>query len=292
MNARSARKSSTMPTMPIDGHAEGEADGAGALDHVGVDDEALGLRVGDVVDGGALDAFVDAALVGGVVGHRVRAVVPVEVVLGEVEDDRGLGAHRLCVVELEAGQLDGEDVVGLGVHDRLDDRPTDVADRRTAQAGRAQDRVEHLHRGGLAVGAGDGQPGGGVLGIAQPPGELDLAPDRDAAGRGLREQGRGGLPARRGDEHVDVVGQRVGGSLLRVGRSRRGSRAARPSRPSRWCWSRRGRSRPRRGRAGCRRPRSRRRRSRRRPHARRPRGVPTQGVEVGRGHPMPATHSA
>ena len=33
-------------------------------------------------------------------------------------------------------------------------------------------------------------------GVTQSPGELDLAPDRDAAGMGLLDQGRGRLPAR------------------------------------------------------------------------------------------------
>ena len=52
---------------PDAGHAEGEADGAGALDHVGLADQPLGLGVGDVVDAGALHPLVDAPLVGGVV---------------------------------------------------------------------------------------------------------------------------------------------------------------------------------------------------------------------------------
>ena len=111
------------------------------------------------------------------------AGVPVEVVLGDVEHGGGLGAHRVGVVQLEAGELDREHVVRLGVHDRLDDRQADVADRDAAQAGGAQDRVEHLHGGGLAVGAGDAQPRGGVVRVAQPPGQLDLAPDRDARAR-------------------------------------------------------------------------------------------------------------
>ena len=96
--------------------------------------------------------------------------------------------HRVGVVELEAGQLHREHVVRRGVHHRLDDREADVADRDAAQPGRPQDRVEHLHGGGLAVGAGDREPRRGVLGVAQPPGQLDLAPDRDAAGAGLDEQ--------------------------------------------------------------------------------------------------------
>ena len=68
--ARSARMSSTTPTMPTRGHAEREADRPRALDDVGLADQRLGHRVGDVVDAGPLDALVDPALVRGVVGHR------------------------------------------------------------------------------------------------------------------------------------------------------------------------------------------------------------------------------
>ena len=211
MNARSTSRSSTTPTMPTAGRAEGEADRAGTLDHVGLADQPLGLGVGGVVDARPLHAFVDAALVGGVVGHRGRAGVPVQVVLGEVQHHGGLGAHGPGVVELEAGELDGQDVVRRRVHHRLGHRAADVADRRAAQARGGEDRVEHLDRRGLAVGAGDAQPGGGGAGrVAQPPGELDLAPHRDAAPDGLRQQRRARLPARRGDDHVDVVGQRRG----------------------------------------------------------------------------------
>jgi hypothetical protein len=116
-------------------------------------------------------------------------------------------------VQLEAGQLDREHVVRVGVHDRLDDRQPDVADGDAAQPGGPQDRVEHLDGGGLAVGAGDGQPGGVVVRVAQPPGQLDLAPDRHPAVARLGEQRAVGAPAGRGDQHVDVVGQRRGGTF-------------------------------------------------------------------------------
>ena len=99
-------------------------------------------------------------------------------------------------MQLEAGQLDREDVVRLGVHHRLDEREADVAGGDAAQPGRTQDRVQHPHRGGLAVGAGDREPGRVVLGVAEPPGQLDLAPDRYAARPGLREERRVGAPAR------------------------------------------------------------------------------------------------
>ena len=158
MKARSARMSSTRPTMPDAGHAEGEADRAGALDHVGLADQPLGLGVGDVVDAGALHALVDPALVGGVVGHPVGPAYQSRWSSATLSTAADCGAHRVGVVQLEAGQLDGEHVVRLGVHHRLDDRQPDVADGDAAQAGGPQDRVEHLHGRGLAVGAGHAQP--------------------------------------------------------------------------------------------------------------------------------------
>jgi hypothetical protein len=129
------------------------------------------------------------------------------VVLGEVQHHGGLGAHRLCVVELEARELHGQDVVRRGVHHRLGHRAADVAHRRATQPGCAEDRVEHLDGGGLAVGARDAQPRGGGLRVAQPPSELDLAPHWDAARGGLGDQRSRRLPAGRGDHDVDVVGQ-------------------------------------------------------------------------------------
>lgn len=55
-----------------------------------------------------------------------------------------------------------------------------------------------------------------MLGVAQPPGQLDLAPDRDAALAGLGQQWGVGAPAGRGDEHVDVVGQHRRGALAQA----------------------------------------------------------------------------
>jgi hypothetical protein len=72
-------------------HPEREPDRPGAVDDVCGPDEPLGLGVGRVVDTGLLDVVVDAALVGGVLRHRV---VPVEVVLGHVEYGGRLAADR------------------------------------------------------------------------------------------------------------------------------------------------------------------------------------------------------
>ena len=227
-------------------HPEGEPDGPGALEHVGLAHHLLGGGVGQVVDARPLDPLEDPRLVGGVALHARQGpprlvVVPVEVVLGDVEHRGRLRRHRVGVVELEAGELDGQHVVGLGVHHGLDDRQADVADRGSAEPGREQDRGQHLHGRGLAVGAGDRQPRSGVLGVAQPPGELDLPPDRDAAPGRLREERRGRLPPRRGDHEVDVGRAARRWRRPRGVRSRRGSPAARPSPPSPGWWPRRGR---------------------------------------------------
>ncbi|GAA3067470.1 hypothetical protein GCM10020000_59780 [Streptomyces olivoverticillatus] len=85
----------------------------------------------------------------------------------------------------------------------------DVADGGGAQSGGLQDGGEHLDGGGLAVGAGDGEPGGGPL-ATQLPGDLDIADHTHARrGRG-REERAGGLPAGRGDDEVGALGEGVG----------------------------------------------------------------------------------
>src|SRR5918994_1095861 len=74
-------------------------------------------------------------------------------------------------------KLDSEDVPRLGVHDGLDDGQADVAAGDGAQPARAQHGLQHLHGRGLDVGAGDGEPGRSVFGVAEAPAQLDLAPD-------------------------------------------------------------------------------------------------------------------
>ncbi len=66
--------------------------------------------------------------------YAIARAVPVEVVVGHVEHRRRLGAHRPGVVELEARELEGEHVVGLGIHHRLEHRAPDVADQRRCAA--------------------------------------------------------------------------------------------------------------------------------------------------------------
>ena len=117
-------------------------------------------------------------------------------VLGDVEHGGGLGAHRVGVVQLEAGQLDREHVVRLGVHHRLDDRQPDVADGGAAQPGGAQDRVEHLHGRGLAVGAGDASQGAGWSGSRSRQASSTSPQTGTPRARGLGEQRRGRAASR------------------------------------------------------------------------------------------------
>ena len=107
------------------GDAEGEADRPAALDDVGVHHQLLGDRVLHVVDAGELGVLVDLALGPPVVLERA---VPVEVVGRDVEARReATGADRALPVQLEAGQLDGQHVVRLGVQHGLEQRRADVA---------------------------------------------------------------------------------------------------------------------------------------------------------------------
>nr|BFE88910.1 hypothetical protein GCM10020093_115110 [Planobispora longispora] len=112
--------------------------------------------------------------------------MPVEVVGGDVEHRGGVRGDAGRAVQLEAGQLHGQDVVRPG--DGLHDRDAHVADRERLAPGRRQHRGEHPHRGGLAVGAGQRQPRRRVPGT-QPPGQLDLADHLDPGpGRGDQQR--------------------------------------------------------------------------------------------------------
>ena len=112
-----------------------------------------------------------------------EGAVPVGVVVGDVEDDGGGRRERGGPVQLEAGELDGDDVVGgravvLDGGDDLDQRAPDVPGGDGAAAVGQQDRLEHGDRRRLAVGAGDREPRRGrAVGARhpQPPGELRFA---------------------------------------------------------------------------------------------------------------------
>ena len=70
------------PEVARAGNVQAEADGAGALDDLGLLDHRLGGGVGLVVDAGDLGVVVDLRLGRAV---RVERAVPVEVVVGDVQ---------------------------------------------------------------------------------------------------------------------------------------------------------------------------------------------------------------
>jgi hypothetical protein len=155
----------------------------------------------------------DARLGRAVGGHRA---VPVEVVLRQVQDGRGVGLEApggarqavAAALELEARQFQhqnlgqcrgGVGVVGgqpLGQH--VQQRRADVAGHGHRLAGALHQQRGHRGGGGLAVGAGDGQHAGRVaargLQVGQRAGEqVQFAQHGDAGGAGLGQQRRDAL---------------------------------------------------------------------------------------------------
>ena len=100
----------------------------------------------------------------------------VEVVGGEVEEDRALGGEGDAVLELEAGGLADDRRGRVDLAGERGERRADVAGDGDRLAGRPVDVAEQLGDGRLAVGAGDGEEAVGD----RPPGELELADHLDA----------------------------------------------------------------------------------------------------------------
>src|SRR5699024_5182189 len=86
------------PEFPYSRGGEGEPDRAGPVDDVGLFNHLPGRGDVGVVHACGTGVGVDAGLGPGVV---LGAAVPVEVVVGEVEDGRGDSGDRMDVVELE-----------------------------------------------------------------------------------------------------------------------------------------------------------------------------------------------
>ena len=171
-------------------------------------------------------AVQHAGLVARVGVHRA---VPVEVVLGDVEHHTGLRAQRRRPVQLEARQLDGQQL-GRLIQD-VEHWVADVAAQQRPAAGGHQHRVQHRRRGGLAVGAGHHKPAPRrpvAAGIVQAPSQFDVAPDRYPGRGGSDQHRRGGRQAGAGDDEVEL-GDLFGGvgwidhrdTVLREGRQRR-----------------------------------------------------------------------
>ena len=142
----------------------------------------------------------------------LHGAVPGQVVGGEVQRGRGFRVEIADRLQLVAGAFQREPGAGPGPGHGGDQRGAQVAAGHRGQvAGLEQVRGE-VGGGALAVGAGDREHQGAVGALAQGAvGQLQLADDGDAAGRGLPGEGASGRHP--GAEHHFVApvqqGERV-----------------------------------------------------------------------------------
>ena len=104
-----------------------------------------------VEDASNLSVLVHTCLIG-LVG--VERAVPVHVILSDVQNHRSVRGHRVGPVQLEAGQLHREELVGLIVGNGVHDGHAHVTHLNRLLTGSLQDGIDHAHGGGLAVRAG------------------------------------------------------------------------------------------------------------------------------------------
>ena len=85
-------------------------------------------------------------------------------------------------MQLEAGQLHREELVGLIVGNGVHDGHAHVTHLNRLLTGSLQDGINHTHGGGLTVRTGQAQPLGGqaVAALIQAPRQLHIAPNLDA----------------------------------------------------------------------------------------------------------------
>ena len=172
--------------------AEGEANCSAAFDDVGVLDHLECHRVLDVEDHGLLRALEHSCLGGDVRLHRAEMI---DVIIGNVQAHRRDGTNGVNEGQLRSTDFNG-DHVEIVVHDDIDKRVANIARRGCAVARGAQHRLEHQRRGRLAIRAGDGQPGGSVVGVTQAPREFKLTPHRNTAIKCIDDDG--GIRAKTG----------------------------------------------------------------------------------------------
>jgi len=138
----------------------------------------------------------DARFVGGVVRE---GAVPVEVVVGEVEDAACVRCEMRRPVQLETGDLGGEHVDPRVGEQGVPGRGADVADGGDSATVGTEHCGEHGRGGGLAVGAGHGEPGARFpeeAGAVGEPRGVDVADHRYTAACSGEEQWRVRTPSR------------------------------------------------------------------------------------------------
>jgi hypothetical protein len=153
----------------------------------------------------------------------LEGAVAVQVVLGDVEQDGGVGRERLRVLELERRRLADHHGTGRKRPGQRRERRADVPRDHHRQPGLAVHMADELDRRGLAVRARDGHEG--VL--QQPPADLELAEHRQAALPGRRDDGRLG-------RHPRALGEPAGAAqrleAVRLSPDRHAGRLERPAR--------------------------------------------------------------
>ena len=181
-----------------------EANRASALHHVGLLHHAQGVGVVGVEDAGHLGVLVHAGLIDLV---TFEGTVPIHVILGNVQHDRGVGRQGEGPVQLEARQLHREKLVGLIVGNRVHNRHAHVAHLNGFLARGLQNRIRHTHGRGLAVRAGQAQPlGAGAAGtVVEAPSQLHVTPHLDTALVGIQHHGVVGANTRRGHHQLGVL---------------------------------------------------------------------------------------
>ena len=107
-------------------------------------------------------------------------------IFGHVEAYGGQRTHGCHDRQLRGAHLDGDDIKVV-MHHRIDKRAPNVARGHSSQPSSTQHCFEHERGRRLTVGPGDTQPRGRV-GLAQPPGEFELAPDVDPARLSINNQ--------------------------------------------------------------------------------------------------------
>ncbi len=130
--------------------------------------------------------------------------MPVEVVGGDVQQNRRLGGERECVLELKRGSLADDGHIRSDRSHETAERGADVPGDRDRQAGGPVDVPDQLHRGGLAVRARHGHE----LVLQQAPGELQLAEHGHPARVGRGDDRRLPGHARTLDDGTDMPQQR------------------------------------------------------------------------------------
>ena len=87
----------------------------------------------------------------------LKRAVPIEMIGRDVQDDRDLGMELARAFQLKARYLEHRPCLVAALFNQLNHRHADVAANQRRQPGLLENLADQSRRGGLAVGAGDGQ---------------------------------------------------------------------------------------------------------------------------------------